>query len=164
MTRKYNSTGRSRNATRFVMLEHYLLKSPAWRSLSLAARSAFIEIAQRYSPGNNGRLAISGRTLADALPISRQTAIRVLQELTEKGFLEPMKQGGFNMKAGKGRASEWRLTLHKCDVTGDKASQAFMRWQDGKMHFAASPHGQVGPTTGPVDKPAQQYCRKLALS
>lgn len=39
------------------------------------------------------------------------------------------------MKAGKGRAAEWRLTLHKCDVTGEKVSCAFMRWQDGKMHF-----------------------------
>ena len=164
MASKHNSTGRSKRSKRFVMLEHFLLNSRAWRDLTLAARSAFIEIARQYSPGNNGRLAISGRMLAAELPMSRQSATRVLQELTGHGFIEPMKQGGFNVKSGTARASEWRLTLHKCDVTGEAASHAYMKWQDGKIHFAASPQGQIGPTTGPLSKPAQQNCRKVALS
>lgn len=165
MTRKQNKTGRSKgSASRFVMLEHYLLNSHAWRSLSLSARCAFIEISRLYSPGNNGRLAVSGRMLADALFVSRQTATRTLDDLESHGFIEVVKRGGFNMKSGAGRASEWRLTLHKCDVTGAKPSRAFMRWQAGKIHFTASPEGHVGPTREPRLADAQQYCRKVALS
>ena len=163
MTRKHDKTGRTRgSASRFVMLEHYLLNSPAWRSLSLSARCAFIEICRLYSPGNNGRLAVSGRMLADALSVSRQTATRTLDDLVSHGFIEGVKPGGFNMKAGVGRASEWRLTLHKCDVTGAKPSRAFMRWQAGKIHFTASPESHVGPTREPPLDNAQQYCRNLA--
>ncbi|WP_421695014.1 hypothetical protein [Aestuariivirga sp.] len=164
MSRKHNRTGRTRHAARFVMLEHYLLNSPAWRSLSLAARLAFIEMARLFVPGRNGRLAMSGRMLAEALPISRATAARALQELTARGFIEAVKPGGFNMKAGEGRATEWRLTLHKCDVTGERPSRAFMRWQDGKIHFTVSPESQPGLTGGPRLDAAQQYCRKVALS
>jgi DNA-binding transcriptional regulator YhcF (GntR family) len=164
MTRKHNRTGRTRHAARFVMLEHYLLNSPAWRSLSLAARSVFIEIARNYVPGRNGRLAMSARMLAEALPISRSTAARALRELVVKGFIEVVRPGGFNMKVGEGRATEWRLTLHKCDVTGETASRAFMRWQDGKMHFTVSPESQSGLTGGPGLAGAQHYCRKVALS
>jgi hypothetical protein len=146
------------------MLEHYLLNSPAWRSLSLAARSAFIEIASLYVPGRNGRIAMSARRLADALPISRTTAARALQDLAARGFIEAVKAGGFNVKSGEGRATEWRLTLYKCDVTGATASRAFMRWQDGKIHFTVSPESQVGLTRGPGFDIAEQNCRKVALS
>jgi hypothetical protein len=164
MSRKHNRTGRTRHTARFVMLEHYLLNSPAWRSLSLAARLAFIEMARLFVPGRNGRLAMSARMLAETLPISRATAARALQDLTARGFIEAVKLGGFNMKAGEGRATEWRLTLHKCDVTGEKATRAFMRWQDGKMHFTVSPESQPGLSGGPGLDDAQQYCRKVALS
>ena len=149
MARKHNVTGRSRRSSRFVMLEHFVLESHAWRSLSLAARATFIEIAQRYSPGNNGRLAMSGRMLAEALHISRQTGIRALNQLEERGFIELAKPSGFNMKSGRGRASEWRLTIHKCDVTGEKPSRSFLRWQDGKMHLTASSEGHTGPAGEP---------------
>jgi DNA-binding transcriptional MocR family regulator len=164
MSRKHNRTGRTRHTGRFVMLEHYLLNSPAWRSLSLAARSVFIEMARNYVPGRNGRLAMSARMLAEALPISRATAARALQDLSARGFIEAVKPGGFNMKAGEGRATEWRLTLHKCDVTGERASRAFMRWQDGRIHFTVSPESQPGLTKEPDFDAAQQYCRKVALS
>jgi hypothetical protein len=146
------------------MLEHYLLNSPAWRSLSLAARSAFIEMARNYVPGRNGRLAMSARMLAEALPISRATAARALQDLAARGFIEAVRPGGFNMKAGEGRASEWRLTLHKCDVTGENASRAFMRWQDGKIHFTVSPESQFGLTRGPGWRGMRQDSQKVALS
>ena len=133
------------------MLEHYLLNSPAWRSLSLVARCAFIEISKLFVPGRNGRLAMSARQLAELLPVSRATATRALHDLAARGFIEAVKPGGFNMKTGEGRATEWRLTLFKCDVTGEAASKKFMRWQDGEIHFTASPESHpwltaVGPT------------------
>lgn len=164
MARKHNQTGRTRHASRFAMLPHYLLGSAAWRSLSLPARAAFVEMLALYAPGLNGRLGLSARTLAERIHVARATATRALQELIAKGFIEAAKPGGFNVKAGTARATEWRLTLHKCDVTGAAASQNFMRWQDGKIHFTASSEGQRGFTTGPLTATAQQNCRKVALT
>jgi hypothetical protein len=164
MPRRHNSTGRSRRSSRFLMLEHFLLKSSAWQSLPAVPRAAYIEIAQRYSPGNNGRIAVSGRMLATALSVSRQTANRALSDLVERGFIEPMKAGAFNIKSGERRATEWRLTSYKCDVTGAVPSRNFMRWHAGKIHLTDPPRGQTGPATGPVDDDAQQYCRMVAYS
>jgi DNA-binding HxlR family transcriptional regulator len=165
MASKHDKTGRSRRKlSSFIALEHYLLDCPAWRTLSLAGRSALIEIARHYRPGVNGRLAMSARGLADALPISRQTGTRALKELADRGFIEQVKAGGFNVKSGEGRATEWRLTMHPCDVTGQTPSRAFMRWHAGKIHFTASPESQVGLTREPRSADAQQNCRKVALS
>jgi DNA-binding transcriptional MocR family regulator len=149
MTRKHNHTGRSKTSSHFVMLEHYLLNSRAWRSLSLAARCAFIEMARQYAPGRNGRIVMSARMLAETLPISRATAARALQDLESRGFIQAVRVGGFNMKAGLRRATEWRVTLHKCDVTNETASKAFLRWQDGKFHFTVSPESHPGLTREP---------------
>ena len=146
------------------MLEHYLLNSPAWRSLSLAARAVFIEMARSYVPGRNGRLAMSARMLAEGLPISRATAARALQDLAARGFIEAVRPGGFNMKAGEGRATEWRLTLHKCDVTGERASRAFMRWQGDTIHFTVSPESHPGLTRGPRLNGLGPHSQKVALS
>ena len=92
---------------------------------------------------------MSARQLAELLPVSRATAARALQDLAARGFIEAVRPGGFNMKAGEGRATEWRLTLHKCDVTGEAASKKFMRWQDGKIHFTVSPESHPGLTRRP---------------
>ena len=67
------------------------------------------------------------RKISHALPISRATATRALQELAQKGFIEVVHPGGFNVKSGQRRATEWRLTSYKSDVTGGGATKAFMR-------------------------------------
>ncbi len=156
MARTHNYTGRSRRKlSPFVALERYMLKSPAWQSLSPVARSAFIELGMVYDGGNNGRIAMSARTLAERLPISRATATRALAELTEKGFLDPVRLGGFNIKSGAKRATEWRMTCHRCDVSGDKPARTFMRWEAGRIHFTASPESHCGFTREPLRGAAQ---------
>lgn len=165
MARKHNSTGRSRRqSSPFVPLERYMLRSPAWKSLSPPARCAFIELGNLYDGSNNGKVALSARTLASLLSVSRATATRALAELSSRGFIEAVREGGFNIKTGVRRSTEWRLTTYRCDVTGDRPSKTFMRWQDGKIHFTASPESHYGFTTEPLDQAAQHYCRKVALS
>ena len=149
MARKHNATGRSARTGSFTMLEDYMLRSPAWRSLPLPARVVLIEILRLYRPGRNGRIAMSARTLATELPISRATAARALQHLVERGFIEATKLGGFNVKAGVGRSTEWRLTVHQCDVTGARASRAFMRWLPAENNSAAAARSQLGLTKEP---------------
>lgn len=163
MARKHNATGRSRRRlTPFIALEHYLLNCPAWTSLSLAARCTFLELLRVYDGSNNGRLIMSARMLDERLPVSRATAARALKELQNRGFLEPVRPGGFNVKSGQRRASEWRVTCYRCDVTGALPAKTFMRWQTGKIHLAVSSESHSGLTREPAKTVAQQNCRLVA--
>ena len=57
---KYKRTPRG---TKFVKLERWMTNSPAWRSLSPAARAAYIEFGETYDGCNNGYL---GRALSSS--------------------------------------------------------------------------------------------------
>lgn len=144
---KKNRTGRSSGTLgRFVGLPMYLLKTVAWKSLSPVARSAMIEVLQLYDGSNNGRLGMSGRRLANALGVSRGTGARALAQLCERGFLEVVTPSAFSMKSK--RASEYRVTIHKCDASGKIPSKAFMGWKP-EIHLTASPQSHLGLTTEP---------------
>ena len=127
MRRKHNNTGRSRHGPPFVRLFKYMLDSPAWHSLSVFARAAFIELNRVYYGTNNGQLAMSARFLAGCLRSSKDTAARALNELEEKGFIATMKVGSYKRKDR--RASEYRLTMFRCDVSNHPASNDFRYWQ-----------------------------------
>lgn len=133
-----NRKGRTKGGTLgpdFVGLPGYMLKSAAWASLSPNGRAALIEVIRPYNGRNNGSLAMSGRRLEKLLPISRATATRALYELVEKGFLEVVTPSSFGCKMK--RATEYRLTFHRCDVTGDLPTKAFTRWS---AKFKTRPH------------------------
>ena len=148
MPRRHNHKGRS-TTERFVSLPHHMLRSPAWRSLSPVARCIFLELAAIYNGGNNGFIALSTRDAAKHVRCSKDTAARALVELTEKGFIVCCSRGHFDRKSP--HASEYRLTLHSCNRTGEKASKAFMRWQPDEPKSVAGPmRGTAGPTTGTV--------------
>ncbi len=147
MARTHNKTGRSRRAlSPFIALERYIKASPAWQSLSLAARCTYLEFLDLYTGDNNGKLAMSAKMLAARLHLGRATAGRAISELEAKGFIEVVRQGSFSVKHGDRRATEWRLTRYPCNVTGETGSKAFMRWQGGKMHFAVSSQRTDGLT------------------
>ena len=166
---KTNKTGRSKGQhSHFVPLELFIIKSEAWQSLGIAARLAYIEIAALYNQVNNGKLALSSRQLAERLPISRATATRAFQELADRGFIVATRPSGFNLKTGERRATEWRLTRYRCDVTGDMPTKAFMAWTPdqipAEIHFAASPQGHSGFTTEPPKAKNGQKSVVVALS
>jgi DNA-binding transcriptional MocR family regulator len=89
--------------------------------------AVYLQVAKLYNGTNNGSLAMSGRRLAEAMPISRQTGTRALQELVEKGFLAVATQSAFSLKIK--RATEYRLTAYRCDITSQPPSKAFMKWR-----------------------------------
>jgi hypothetical protein len=164
MPQKADKTGRSkRQLSSFIALERFVKSSPAWQSLSLVARSAYWELLDLYNGGNNGRIGLSARGLADRLPISRATATRAFRELIEHGFIEAVHRGGFNLKRGERRATEWRLTRFMCDATGKPPTKAFMNWRP-KIYSTASPESHNGFTRGPPSPVTKQNCRKMALS
>ena len=148
MAIKHDKTGRSkRTLSPFIALERYIKASPAWRSLSLPARCTYLEYLDLYDGGNNGSLPMSANSLAAKLPIGRATANRAILELESRGFIEAVKRGGFNVKHGGRRATEWRLTRYQCNVTGQLGLKPFMRWQGGKFHLTVSPQSNSGLTT-----------------
>lgn len=109
-----------------VRLYDWLLTSPAYLSLSCPARALLIEVTRLYKGGNNGQLGLSVRRASERCNIARGTAQRAFHELQERQFIELVTKGAFSRKSP--HASEWRLTFVACDVTGELASKAFMRW------------------------------------
>ncbi len=124
---KANRKGRSSNVGPFVQLPHFLLESPAWRSLTAQEQAAYVAIAQVYNGSNNGRLAVSVRQVAERANVNKDTAGRCLATLQAKGFVECASPGGFSRKVR--HAAEWRLTLYRCDRTQAPPLKAFMRWR-----------------------------------
>jgi len=141
MPNNQNRTGRARRRRRhdgpnFIQLYRYVLDCAAYVSLSASARAALIEVIRGYNGSNNGNIVLSVRTLAKRLACNKETACHALQELTDKGFIEPRIKGAFSVKFK--RATQWRLNDRRCDATGARQSQAFLEWQDQKLPTAKS--------------------------
>lgn len=128
MPRKY----RRRSGPRFLSLHHELLRSHAWHMLTPHERCGYIEVAQLYDGTNNGRLAMSARRLAGLIPCNKDTAVKILHNLEDAGFIEVMKVGHYTRKEGERMASEYRLTQFRCDATHELPSRRYNprhRWQ-----------------------------------
>jgi hypothetical protein len=120
---------------RFVMLPFYLLKSPAYRSLSVTARALIPEIAMRFNGENNGRISFSVREAGKAVGRDKDTAGNALHELEDKGFLDAKRKGYFSSIQSK--ATEWRLTWLPCG--DERPTKEFMRWQQPEKKQIAVP-------------------------
>lgn len=140
--------GRSRGDVRHVRLDHWLLKTAAWQSLSPAARVVYIELKVLFNGRNNGDLFLSCRTAAEAANVGKNTANAALQELQSKGFIRPYAKGAFRVKDRQ--ATTWILT--ECPYGGREASKDFARWSPTIPHFpkkfTVPPEGQAVPPAG----------------
>jgi DNA-binding transcriptional MocR family regulator len=127
--------------SRYVALSHWMLKTEAWRDLDCVARAAYVALSSRYAGpnSNNGRLPFSYDEMADALNVSKATAMRAMQRLQGHGFIVLMKRGSFDFKLR--HASEWRLTEYPCDVEDKLATKDFTRWQ---KQNTVSPEHPIG--------------------
>jgi DNA-binding transcriptional regulator YhcF (GntR family) len=103
-----------------------MLATPAWLSLPVIARAAYIHLAVRYDGSNNGKISLSTRVLAKELGCCTATAARALTSLDDAGFIRPTSIGQFKLKNRK--ASEYRLTAFRCDETGEAATRDFQQW------------------------------------
>ena len=127
MARKSNKTGRNGSPMAdFVAIERYIMRCPAWRSLSPVERAIYVEIAFHYMGANNGSIRVSSRMLAEGLGIGKTTAYRSINVLIERGFIDCVKPGYFSQKVPN--CSEYRLQTYRCDVTGKLPGKSFMRW------------------------------------
>jgi hypothetical protein len=110
MKRRFKGGGR-----RFIRLFTNVKRSAAYHSLSVYARSALIELLDRYTGINNGMIGLGCRELANELRCSRDTAAKALTDLDDAGLAQPLTPGAWRGK----KATEWRLTFLRCDKTGE---------------------------------------------
>lgn len=123
---KHNARGRSKNGLPFVLLHHWVMNSEAYNALMPAERCVLHEIYKLYNGSNNGFIFVSNKQLGERTNTSPNTACRSIQRLEKLGFIEIVVRGSFSQKVR--RATEYRLTEHKCDKTNHLAKKTFMRW------------------------------------
>lgn len=158
MPKRHDNRGRSTRQARFVKLEHWMLRTEAWRDLSVTARALYVELASRYAGEgtNNGRIGLGIRDAAHALKVSKSTASAAFDELEAHGFIACERQSGFSVKSRIAR--EWRLTEFPSDLDGSLASKDFTRWASEKQNtvplggLCVPPAGQYGPSRRTVDR------------
>ena len=149
MTMRHDRTGRSTGKPRHVRVYHWVMQTPAWKSLNGNQRAIYIELAARYAgPGsNNGKIHYSVREATDSLRIGKSTAARDLQALQERGFIVPMTKGAFSVKLKI--ATTWRLTEYPCDVTHTLPTKDFVRWTP-EIQNSVPLQALTVPMVGPV--------------
>ena len=98
----------------FIKVDHALLDSAAWWSLSRGAEKLLLDIWRRHNGKNNGKIPYSQREIVRRFGCSPKTALKWLGELQRAGFLAQVKRGDFHQKTGIGRATTWRLTMERC--------------------------------------------------
>ena len=127
---------------KFIQLYRFIKRSQAYHDLSLPARCALIELWDRYNGINNGMIGMGVRTLSEELNCSRDTASRVLRELDDAGLIRPTKVGVWRGK----RATEWRLTFYRCDLTGDLPNKSWPAYsQSDEKDTKVRPEGHNDP-------------------
>jgi hypothetical protein len=129
--RAHNAKGRTKKGDRFVKLDHWLLNTEAWRSLSPAARALYVELLRRYNGHNNGEISLSVREAARILHIAKDTASKAFKELEAKGFVKRHVCGSFNWK--RRHATTWILTDYEFE--DEPATKEFARWRPERKKF-----------------------------
>lgn len=140
MAKKHNQTGRSTSKPPYVMLPWYVMDTPAWKHLGHGARAAYLEIIRCWNGANNGGIILSVRKLAERLNCSHGSAAIYLRELNDLGFVDFTHIGSFSRR--NRLASEFRVTFHRCDKTGQKPSKRFMEWEPS---LSSQPDRKVKP-------------------
>src|SRR5262245_6590012 len=100
---------------RFIQLWTNVKRSEAYYGLSAMARSALIELLDKYTGCNNGMIVMGVRELSRRLNCSMDTAARALRELDDAGLARPNEVGLWRGK----KATTWRLTFYVCNSTGE---------------------------------------------
>ncbi len=140
---RHNRKGRSKSGGRFVRLDHYMLKSEAWKHLSPTACKVLVDVWRRHDGTNNGFIAYSVREAAD-IGVARSPASRALLELQELGFLKCSQLSGFDQKR---MARTWALTAEA--TSNAPPARDFQKWRNSKHSPSGGTHSPSRGTVTP---------------
>ncbi|MGB8841378.1 MAG: hypothetical protein WCC64_09905 [Aliidongia sp.] len=118
---------------RFVLLPHWLLRSPAWKTLAPDAKAVLLDIWLRHDGANNGMIGYAIRD-AEEIALSKDKAARAIAQLVERGFLRVRGVSNFQLKTKQART--WELTAERCGDT--PAAKDFMKWVSGEKSISRS--------------------------
>jgi hypothetical protein len=150
--RKADASGRSIGTGRHVRLHHWMMVTPAWRTLTCPARALLVELYALFNGTNNGALFLSVRDAAERLAVSKSTAARSFDQLCERGFIRPHVRGAFSRKVR--HATQWVLTEY--EHCGQMPGKEFARWRPASENQNTVPlQGQTVPSEGQVQHAAQ---------
>jgi len=87
-----SSKFKRKGKAKFLMIDGWIVRTPAYRAMTPNDRSAYLELKWRYDGLNNGRIGLSIRDLAAALGIGKNAASISLLRLQELGFVAIAKK------------------------------------------------------------------------
>ena len=124
-------TRKKRGGSRFVKLNHWVLRCEAWKNLSPHGRCLLIELMRRYNSYNNGDIRLSIREAAACLHSGKDQARKAFVELQEYGFIRMSQVGSFRCKVR--HATTWTLTEY--EVNGQQPTKDFIRRDEIKTRY-----------------------------
>ena len=145
VTRVRKSDARGRSVARDSHARFYFWEwqSPAFQSLSPAARCLLLELKMLHTGRNNGSLFLSVREAARRIGIGKNQAAQAFAGLQDRGFIRANVVGAFNLKAGarRGMATSWVLTEYPVGDAMGAGSRDFMRWTPSAAPDRATANG-----------------------
>lgn len=128
-----------------------VIKSPAYRDLSLWARAILVELVARMNGYNNGAIALSVTEICEALRNSnRGKAAKAIAELMEHGFIDVAMQADRRERL----AREYRLTFVATAGPPFGAANEYKSWTPTKKsggNTSSPEKGNSGNASLPVD-------------
>ncbi len=91
-----------------ICLPRVMIRSPAYRALSLAPRCLLVELQNRWASGRSA-INFSTREAAKALGVSQATATRAFKDLAKAGFIALAVPADHGARKSRG----WRLTWNQ---------------------------------------------------
>ncbi len=157
MANARNSGRQRRDAGRdgggFVALPNIVVDSPAFRSLSYAARALLVDVARQYVPGKNGLLVCSMSHLGPLGWSSNETITRAKRELLATGLLYETRRGARPSTCGL-YAVGWRAVdasdRYDHDVLRVFRRGAYLQPTPAKNEVLTPMVGVGGAATAPV--------------
>jgi DNA-binding transcriptional regulator YhcF (GntR family) len=134
---------RRRSNRKFVQIFCDVIESPAYRSLSVYAVAALVQVCHRFNGANNGKISFSVREMAESLSTGPRQASSAFKELRERGFLVATTKGWFSTKHR--HATEWRLTFQHCNH--QPPTKDYEKWQP-EIQNTVSPEESAGVPGG----------------
>lgn len=114
----------------FVPIFRHTMNTPAWRALSVGARSTFLELKANYNSRSQNAVFLSARDGAKELGACKDTVCKWMHELEHYGFIVEV-QGAHLGVTGTGQAARYRLT--DCPHAGQPPTYDFQNW-DGILY------------------------------
>jgi hypothetical protein len=141
---------------KFVMIERWFWRCPAWQALPHAARSLYIELELRFTGQNNGDIELSVRKAMELIGCSFNFTSKMFRQLEDKGFIKARQRGSFGWKAR--HSTTWILTLH--EYLGRTPTKNFMDWKPPQKQTRTL---RKSPTDSPRESEALQKCPPRTL-